>query len=307
MIGEQTTIYIMSGLLGTPYPKGDPELIRGAAAYWRKVGARMSASERSVRSVTRSMVEHRQAGAAVTSFYDLVEDVLPRITRLEQAAGHLAKVLDEYATRLDALRRDFNYMAAKLAADLAVTIAFGFITVGLSAAIARLYITKAMVTAFSIFGAWRRFVLTAATLVTYWGLDSLAYAALDVGAIKAVDTYFGVDTDRRGDFFRTVGANMAFNMAYEAQSGVATAVFGRTFAGHVWTRIGMRMTSSGLVYTPLDNLMKGNPADKRQTTDTEWGVKTAIHAVGRPVVTEPFRSQSSEIGRAIAKGLLRPL
>jgi hypothetical protein len=303
VIGEETAAYIMSGLIGIPYPEGDPEILRAGARHWRKISAIMAESEKVAERSAAVMAEAAQSGAAITSFHELVDDVLPRLNHLRQATEALAVSLEKFAEHLQKIKEDFNYIAWKVAVDIGVTVAFGFLTVGLHSAVTALYLTRTFVVAFQIFGAYRRAALITALVATYYAVDSFAYAALDVGAVKLVDLYYGRNEVTWGTFGRTFAANVAFDMAFDAQGAVVGKVLGPRFANDVWVRVAMRMAASGLVYTPSYQMLGGEaPALPDQDA---WEQKGVIHAVGRTMFSEHYRDASREAGKAVMKSILR--
>ncbi|GAA0954979.1 WXG100-like domain-containing protein [Virgisporangium aurantiacum] len=305
MIGSETAAYIMSGLIGLPYPEGDPAVLRAAARHWRSVSAATAESEKVAERAAKAMAENAQSGNAVTAFYELTEEVLPRLGQLKVATERLAVGLEKFAEELEKKRHTFNHMAWQVAVDIGVTVAFGFLTVGLYSAVKAVYLARAVVAFFQVFGAYRRAALMCAMLATYFTLDTIAYTALDVGAIKAVDWAYGEKgKDWKDMTLQTAVGNLAFDGAFQGQEYLAARFVGKAFANNVWVRAAMRMTSSGLVYTPVANLVAGKPANELLPTQNEWEQKTAIHMLGRVWLPEHHRAWSAEVGKAAAKRML---
>jgi hypothetical protein len=305
VIGEETAAYIMSGLIGLPYPEGDPAVLRAAARHWRTVSGTVADAEKVAEKSAAVMAENSQSGAAVTAFYELTETVLPRLGQLKVATERLAVALETFAEELEQKRHTFNHMAWQVAVDIGVTVAFGFITVGLYSAVKAVYLARAVVAFFQVFGAYRRAAMMCAMLATYFTLDSILYTALDVGAIKAVDAAYGEKgKDWKDMTVQTFVGNMAFDGAFQGQEYLATRFVGKAFANNVWVRAAMRMGASGLVYTPVANMVGGKPVAEWLPTRDEWEQKTAIHMLGRVWLPEHHRAASAEFGKAVAKRLL---
>jgi hypothetical protein len=305
VIGEETAAYIMSGLIGLPYPEGDPEVLRAAARHWRNVSAVMAESEKVAERAARVMAENAQTGDAVTAFYDLTEEVLPRIGQLKVATEQMAVGLEKFADHLQQARHEFNHLAWKVAVDIGVTVAFGFLTVGLGSAVATVYLSRAFIVFFRVFGAYQKAAVIAAASVTYWTLDSIAYTALDVSAIKAVDWAYGEKGDNGvGMAGRTFAGNMAFDAVVDGEATLIKSYLGKAVAGNVWVRAAMRMSASGLVYTPVDNMLQGKALSDWLPDRNQWEQKTVVHALGRVWLTEHHREGSAQVGRALARSLL---
>jgi hypothetical protein len=305
VIGEETAAYIMSGLIGLPYPEGDPAVLRAAARHWRTVSATMADAEKMAEKSVAAMAETSQSGEAITAFRELTGNVLPRLGQLKVATEGLAVALEEYAELLEQKRHTFNHMAWQVAVDIGVTVAFGFITVGLYSAVKAVYLARAVVAFFQVFGAYRRGALLCAMLATYFTLDSIFYTALDVGAIKAVDWRYGEKgKDWKDMTVQTFVGNMAFDGAFQGQEYLATRFVGAAFANNVWVRAAMRMGASGLVYSPVANMVGGSSFTGSFPNQNDWEQKTAIHMFGRVWLTEHHRAWSADMGKAVAKRLL---
>jgi hypothetical protein len=308
VIGEETAAYIMSGLIGLPYPQGDPEVLRAAARHWRKVSAIIAESEKVAERAVGVMVEGGQTGAAITAFYDLTEQVLPHLGQLKLATEHMAMGLEKFADHLQQARHEFNYLAWKVAVDIGVTVMFGFLTIGIGSAVAVVYLSRAAIVFFRVFGAYQKAAIIAAASVTYWTLDSIAYTALDVGAIKAVDYAYGEKgTDLKKMINGTFWGNMAFDAAVDGEAKFIQSWLGKAVASNVWVRAAMRMSASGLIYTPVDNAVQGKAIADWLPDENQREHKVAVHALGRVWLPEHHREGSAAVGRAVGRTVVRGL
>ncbi len=303
MISDETVKWIMGGLIGVPWPEGNPEICRAAARYWRKVSAVMAECELANERSTGVIVEAGQAGTAISSFHDLTEDVLPRLGRLKIATERLAKSLEDFATMLEQAQNEFRHMAWRTAVDIGVTIAFGVITVGLASAATTLYLSGVFLRAAMLFGGYTRAAL-ALKYATYYVVDSLAYAAVDAGALAAVDLAHGRSKTTWGDFGRTFAANIAFNGVLDAQGAGVTRFISAAAAENIWTRGTMRLIASSVGYTPVDNMLQGKAIANWLPNGNEMEVKAAIH-YGRVGSTELGREIWREYGRNWTKALFK--
>jgi hypothetical protein len=304
VIGEETARYIMSYLLGIPWPEGDPEICHQAAGYWRDVGIAVGNARQGMERSSRVISESGDTGLSIKAFQDLVKDLSPRLDRLELACGQLAKALDEYARGLADAQHKFSYLATKVAVDIGVTVLFGFLTVGLGSAVTAAYIAAVFGEAYLVWTGLALFASRAAVLATYYAVDSIAYSLLDVAALHQVDAAFGETPGGAGDYWRTFAANVGFDAAFDAQEGVVRGLLGTAVSGNIWTRAIMRFTGSAFVYTPLDNALAGKSDSDLLSTDEQLRQKAAIHLVGRPLVTEPFRGAVGAGTTALVRGIL---
>lgn len=297
MIGEETARYIMCNLLGLPWPDGDPQVCRQVAGYWRKVAAAIDLERDGTASSSRIIAEVGEAGQSIEAFQDLVRNLLPRLNRMGEAARSLADALDKYADLLEEAQRKFRYLAWRVVVDLGVTIAFGVLTVGLSPMVTAFFLARTAATGAALLIELAQMMAQLSwysrlgVLSAYYVVDSLAYAALDVGALKAYDWLRGESTSgMAGDFGRTFAGNVGFDAFYEMENAGVKTLLGEAFAGKIWVRGAMRLFSSALAYTPIDNFLAGKePGWDLFPTTEQMEQKALIHNVGRPLSTEGWR------------------
>jgi hypothetical protein len=305
VIGEETARYIMSYLLNMPWPEGDPEICHQAACYWSDVAVAVRNARHGMERAGRVIDESGDAGMAIDAFRDLVTDMFPRLDRMELACTQLAKALDEYADGLAHAQHRFTYLAWRVAVDIGVTVAFGFITVGLGSAVTAAYIATVFGAAYAEMAGLAFIASRAAVLASYYMVDSMAYSLLDVTALRQVDAWFGEAKAGAADYWRTWVANIGFDAAFDLQEGVVKGVIGSAVSGNIWARGIMRFLASAYAYTPIDNALDGKSGSDLLSTDAQLRQKATIHIGGRVAFTEPFRTTVGQTVGSWVRGLLK--
>jgi uncharacterized protein YukE len=290
VITEETAKYVMGVLIGLPWPEGDPEVCRQAAAFWRKVAGATRDTGADMQRSKMVVADSGNSGASIREFQNLTDRMKPGFDKLALACDQLAEALEKHADELEKTQHRFWYLAGRVVVDIGVTVAFGVLTVGLGSAVTAAYCAR-------VFGigtellhtlAWyNRGLITA----TYYLVDSLAYTFADVAALKGVDALAGeAGQTWTAAMTQTFFPNLGFDLAFDVQNAAAHWAFPKN-AGNLWLRAGMRFVSSAFVYSPIEYALQGKPwtVEGLSPTFEQLDQKAIIHGVGRRFWTDPFR------------------
>jgi hypothetical protein len=308
MIGDETARYVIGALIGLPWPEGDPEVCRRAAKHWRNITAAVNDSELGTQRSSSVLAEAHASGASIEAFQGLSKDLRLRLARIGLASEQLAVALERQADKLEETQNRFRSLAARVLIDIAVTIGFGFITVGLSQAVATVYLARVFTLGaktLAELSAFNRALVTA----SYYLVDSIAYTIADVGALKVVDLLRGESEVGWGTAGRTFGANLAFDGAVDGGKAAVGGAVGKVFgsvagdlvANNIWTRAAIRLAASGLVYTPVDNALGGKPYEDWLPSKEQWAQKALIHVVGRPAAERHYKGVEDWVERTLGR------
>jgi hypothetical protein len=311
MWGADAAKHFLESFFGIEWPDGDPDKGRQAAGYWRQTAAAVDdAFGRG--QAARQAVTATSTGASVDAFD---ADVI-RFTGFLDALGTecrtLARALEQYADQLDTTRHRLAVIAEQVAADIAVTVAFGFITAGLSNLVSAGMLAAFGVDALAELSGLMLAVARIATTLSYYTLDSLVYGAMDQGGQALV---LAANHDPVGSLSDNVIKGLQIGVANVGFDGTMDLEFAavakaRTIAaaqpgliGHLGTRIPKNVTAtnlplratariaaSSLAYSPILHAEQGTDLFPDESAMEQ---KTAIHYAGRLLV-DRYR-----LGRAI--------
>jgi len=291
---------MLENFFGIDWPKGDPARCRHAAELWREMAKHVDVARTAIHQATGKALQTSRSGA-LDAFANDVATYENALTGLAEALSGLAKALDEYAHSLDEVRHKLIVIAEEVAADIAATIAFGFVTGGLDTLVSGPVLAALGVRAVATISTFAEFAAFIVSRLAYYAVDSAVYAALDQGAIMAVDAANGEPvslSDNLTSAGQIAVANVGYDAAVDGQFAVlnkargAVAALGPIgrLAGRlpakaetsVALRAGVRLSSSALAYSPILHAEQGNSDLLPDQSAMEQ--KMLIHLVGRAAV-----------------------
>jgi hypothetical protein len=294
--------HLLESLLGIEWPDGDPGRCRQAANYWRQA-ATAAQEARSRALVVDQTVITTSSGQAVDAFDGSVHRFMEFLGALAAECNTLAGALDRYADELDATRHRLAVIAEQVAADIAVTVAFGFITAGLSNLASAGVLAAFGVEAISELSGLALAVARIATTLSYYTMDSLVFGAMDQGSQAIV---LAANGDAVGSLPENVikglqigVANVSFDgfldiefAAVNKARAVASAQPG--LLGRLGTKVpadvtttslplraGARLAASSLAYSPTLHVEQGTDLLPDEAAMEQ---KALIHLGGRLLV-----------------------
>lgn len=311
MWGADAAKELLESFFGIRWPDGDPEKCRQAAGCWRRVAeavddarGRSGAASRNLSATNTGLTVDAFAGA-VTRFGDFLD-------ALAAECRTLAGALDEYADELDTVRHRLMVIAEQVAADIAVTVAFGFITAGLSDLAGAGVLAAFGVEALSELSGLMLVVARIATTLSYYALDSVVYGAMDQGSQVVV---LAANGDPVGSLPGNVVkglqigvANVGFDGALDLEFAAvakarAVAVARPGLIGRIGARVPedvtatslplratARLGASALAYSPILHAEQGTDLLPDQPAMEQ---KAAIHYGGRLLVDAYRLSRAS--------------
>ena len=286
-------------LTGQHIPTGDPQRCRQAAQALNQASVQVGA----VAQRLATMVGEVQAigeGQGHEAFMDAAQHLA---TYSGELAMTLAQVGDRVNGLADQIDDAWNNIWQALA-GIAVTIAFGIVTAGISNLVEGPLLIAAggriawVLSRYS--AAVKALAAGIGTKPAYYLLDGLAWAAMDQGASNAVLAAQGRPLNGAGDFGRSATSNVAFDLTFDETQAAAKKVLGAALPGplgrvaaallkpnargvRLLGRAGLRMTSS-TAYTVTNNVESGKDVTDLLPTDAQWHQKEASHLAGRTVV-----------------------
>jgi hypothetical protein len=287
--------------LGIDWPDGDPGRCRVASGDWAQLAAEINAI--AVRAEAARAAIAQSGSAPSLEAFDRYATVLTRyLARLAAECREMtATALDEYAAQLETTRHQLIVIGEQVAAEIAVTVVYGFITAGLSSLATSAVLAVAGVESMEALSGLALAVARVAALLAYYVPDAIVYGTMDQGSQALV---LAANGDPMGSLssnlktgFQIGVANAAWDGSVDSQlavltrlralavarPGVVARVVGKInkdVAGRsVPARALARFTGSALVYTPTLKTEQGH--DDVLPSDAALEQKAAIHFGGR--------------------------
>jgi uncharacterized protein YukE len=310
MWGADAAKHLLESFFGIQWPDGDPDKCRQAAGYWRQAAAAVDDARGRTQAAAQA-VSATCSGRSVDAFAADVTRFSGFLDALAAECRTLAGALDQYADQLDTVRHRLIVIAEQVAADIAVTIAFGFLTAGLADLASAGVLAAFGVEALSELSGLMLTVARIASTLSYYALDSVVYGAMDQGSqalvLAANGDPVGSLPDNVVKGLQIGVANVGFDAAIDLEftavnKARALAAAQPGLLGRVGTRIpedvtttnlplraAARLGASSLAYSPILHAEQGTDLLPDQSAMEQ---KLTIHFAGRLLV-DRFR-----LGRA---------
>lgn len=302
MWGADTARKLLESFLGVDWPDGDSGKCRQAAGYWRQAAAALEDARGRTQAASQA-VTATGAGETVDAFAGDVGRLTGFLDAAAAECRTLAGALDQYADQLDTTHHRLIVLAEQVAADIAVTVAFGFITAGLSDLAGAGVLAAFGVEALTELSGLALAVARIATTLAYYALDSVVYGAMDQGSqalvLAANGDPVGSMPDNVLKGLQIGVANVGFDGFLDVEFAAvnkarAIAVAQPGLVGRLGARVPedvtatnlplratMRIASSSLAYSPILHAEQGTDLLPDQSAMEQ---KAAIHYVGRLLV-----------------------